>query len=223
MGKGAFFALCSPGRSAVGTLRFAHPTPDRFHGNARPGLVQAARLDAAVVIVRCRSSQNVDKRWHMSIFINNIDQRFSPGAVAEITAINAAPFTPTVPPAPEQSPGLFRFLAAAGSNGLHIWSRRAYEQDVVVGSGFFRKRFLLNGPKAIHRVLIENASNYVRTPATIRILGPITGRGLFLSEGEEWRHQRRTIAPALAPRVIPMLAQHIVTSAQETIARLAGK
>jgi hypothetical protein len=89
---------------------------------------------------------------------------------------------------------------------LQIWPRRAYEQDVVVNSGFGRKRFLLNSPKAIHRVLVENASNYARTPATIRILGPITGNGLLLSEGEEWRHQRRTIAPALAPRVMPMLA-----------------
>ena len=40
------------------------------------------------------------------------------------------------------------------------------------------------------------------------------------AEGEEWRHQRRTIAPALAPRVMPMLARHVVGAAGETIARL---
>ena len=43
---------------------------------------------------------------------------------------------------------------------------------------------------------------------------------MFLAEGEEWRHQRRTIAPALAPRVMPMLARHVVGAAGETIARL---
>jgi unspecific monooxygenase len=42
------------------------------------------------------------------------------------------------------------------------------------------------------------------------------------SNGEDWRHQRRTIAPALAPRVMPMLARHVASAAQETIARLAA-
>jgi cytochrome P450 len=83
-----------------------------------------------------------------------------------------------------------------------------------------RKRFVLNSPDAIHHLLVDNIANYRRTSATIRILRPIIGDGLFLAEGEEWRHQRRTIAPALAPRVMPMLARHVVGAAGETIARL---
>ena len=59
---------------------------------------------------------------------------------------------------------------------------------------------LLNTPATIHRVLVENTDGYRRTPASIRILRTVVGKGLILSEGEEWRHQRRTIAPALAPR-----------------------
>jgi unspecific monooxygenase len=55
----------------------------------------------------------------------------------------------------------------------------------------------------------------------VRILRPITGQGLLLSEGEDWRLQRRTVAPALAPRVIPMLARHIASVTQETVGRLA--
>ena len=65
---------------------------------------------------------------------------------------------------------------------------------------------LINTPEAIHRVLVENTGNYRRTPAAIRILRPVTGYGVLLSEGDSWRHQRRTIAPSMAPRVIPMLA-----------------
>src|SRR6516164_6249873 len=96
-------------------------------------------------------------------------------------------FTPPVPPVSDTDQGLFWFFAAVRSNGLQIWPRRAYEQDVLVNSRFGRKRFLLNSPKAIHRVLVENPSNYRRTPATIRILRPVTGDGLLLSEGEDWR------------------------------------
>ena len=40
------------------------------------------------------------------------------------------------------------------------------------------------------RVLFDNHTNYRRSPTTIRILRPLLGRGLFLSEGDDWRHQR---------------------------------
>ena len=79
---------------------------------------------------------------------------------------------------------------------------------------------LVNAPEAIRRVLVDNPGNYRRSPASIRILRPITGNGLLLSEGEAWRHQRRIIAPALAPRVMPMLARHIVETAQSQIASI---
>ncbi len=37
------------------------------------------------------------------------------------------------------------------------------------------------------------------------MLAPLVGNGLLLSEGAAWRHQRRTIAPLLAPRSMPVL------------------
>jgi unspecific monooxygenase len=114
----------------------------------------------------------------------------------------------------------YRFLKAIRTNALEIFPRAAYQDDVVVQSFLGRKRFVLNSPDAIHHVLIDNIGNYRRTSATIRILRPIIGDGLFIAEGEDWRHQRRTIAPALAPRVMPMLARHVVGAAGETIARL---
>ncbi len=69
-------------------------------------------------------------------------------------------------------------------------------------------------------MLVDNPGNYRRTPAAIRILRPITGDGVLLSEGDSWRHQRRTIAPSMAPRLIPMLARHIAGVAEETVASL---
>src|SRR5208283_189294 len=63
--------------------------------------------------------------------------------------------------------------------------------------------------------------NYRRSPASIRILRPITGEGLLLSEGDDWKLQRRTVAPALAPRVMSMLARHIVATTDAALARLA--
>lgn len=124
------------------------------------------------------------------------------------------------PPATEL--GMFQFFRAMRTNSLQIWSAAAYEQEVRVGRSRLsgRLRVLINGPDAIHRVLVENTANYGRTPIFMRILGPIVGNGLLLSEGDDWRHQRRTMAPAMAPRVLPMLARHVASASAETLTRL---
>ncbi len=136
----------------------------------------------------------------------------------------AAPaYTPPRPAYPAAQPGPRQFLRAARTNALLIWPEAAYERDVLLGRPFGRTQMLVNAPEAIHRVLVENPGNYRRTPATDRILRPIAGDGLLLSEGEDWRHQRRTIAPAMAPRVIPILARHIAAAAAETVAALRAR
>ena len=129
-------------------------------------------------------------------------------------------FVPPRPAAPIEEPGLYRFLIAVRTNALQIWSESAYEQDVVVGSALGRTRLLINAPDAIHRVLVDNTANYCRTSATIRILRPIVGEGR--SSAKAGRHQRLTIAAAMAPRVVPMMARHVSLAAAETMAQLAA-
>lgn len=131
---------------------------------------------------------------------------------------------PPVPPRPARPLSLPGFLRAVRTNALTIWPAAAYEQDSTVRGFLGRTNVLLNAPAAIHHVLVGNPGNYRRSPATIRILRPITGEGLLLSEGETWKLQRRTIAPALAPRVMPMLAGHVVTATEAAFDRLdAGR
>jgi cytochrome P450 len=135
----------------------------------------------------------------------------------------ASTAVPPHPPLPGQELSFFGFLRAVRTNALTMWTEAAYQEDVVVRRFLGRSQMLLNAPDAIHRVLVDNPANYRRSPASIRVLRPITGIGLLLSEGEEWRHQRRTIAPALAPRNMPLLAQHVVTCSQAALATLAAQ
>jgi cytochrome P450 len=136
----------------------------------------------------------------------------------------ATKLIPPRPPIPPQELGLLPFLRAIRTNALTMWTERAYQDDILVRRFLSRTNILVNAPDAIHRVLVDNHANYRRSPASIRILRPITGEnGLLLSEGEAWRLQRRTIAPALAPRVMPMLARHIVTTTSDVLAMLAAK
>ena len=130
---------------------------------------------------------------------------------------------PPTPPRPRADPGLRDFLRAARTNALGLWPEAAYEQDVHVTRFLGRTTLLLNAPEAIHRVLVANPGNYRRSPASIRILRPLTGAGLLLAEGEAWRLQRRTIAPALGPRMLPLLARHVIAAVGETVAALRAR
>jgi unspecific monooxygenase len=112
---------------------------------------------------------------------------------------------------------------ALGENALLAFPSEAFEEEVVVRSFFGRRQIILSRPAGIHHILVDNPANYRRTGATIRMLRPLVGRGLLLSEGEDWRHQRRTVAPALAPRTIPMLTRHIARASGSLVERLADR
>jgi unspecific monooxygenase len=129
--------------------------------------------------------------------------------------------TPPCLPVPERPLSIPGFLRAMRVNALTMWPDSAYDEDIQFRSLFGRPYVLINAPEAIHHVLVDNPENYTRSPASIRILRPLVGNGLLLSKGESWRLQRRTIAPSLAPRVMPLLARHVLACAEEAIVRLS--
>ena len=124
--------------------------------------------------------------------------------------------------AQQGAPSGFRIARALRDNALLAFPPEAFEEEVIVRSFLGRKRIILNRPSAIHHILVENPGNYGRTAATIRMLRPLLGSGLLLSEGEAWKYQRRTLAPAFAPRTIPLLAGHVARSADAAVVELAA-
>lgn len=127
------------------------------------------------------------------------------------------------PPMPTGRRSQIEAIRTLRRNPLEMWGPQAFEQPVLEGRLLGRQRLLLNSPPAIRHVLLDAHEDYVRSPITRRLLRPILGQGLLLAEGAAWRHQRRTIAPAFAPRVMPMLARHIAAGAEEAVAALASR
>ena len=120
-------------------------------------------------------------------------------------------------------PGALGMIRILQRNALEMWGRRAYERRAIVGSFLGRVQVLMNDPEGIAHVLVRNAANYQRPQISRRVLAPLIGEGLLLSEGAAWRHQRRTIAPILAPRSMPVLATHIAVAADECLERVRGQ
>lgn len=131
-------------------------------------------------------------------------------------------FTPPRPDVSGPPPRGFALLRALRTNVLHLWPREAYEQDSLTQSFLGRPLVLLNAPDAIRRVLVENDENYRRSRIRGRLLRPVAGEGLLVTEGQVWKHQRRTAAPAFTPRGMGNLARHVAAAAQEGVGELAG-
>src|ERR1700721_4661675 len=132
---------------------------------------------------------------------------------------------PLVPPSPPRAPGtmnMFGRMAAMRQSVIATWGQRAYEEEIIQGRFFGHGSFILNTPDAIRHVLVDNYENYTRTPPGIRVLRPVLGEGLLISEGRAWKHQRRTLAPAFTPRAVVTLIPHMIAATDETIAKLAA-
>ena len=137
--------------------------------------------------------------------------------MSETSASFPVPFA-----APERQS--WRAIASGlGSNALASFPARAFDELAVTRSFVGRQQIILSDPAAIRHVLIENAENYRRTAATVRLLGPVVGDGMLLSDGEDWRSQRRAAAPAFAPRTMPVVAGHAARAGERLVHDLASQ
>src|SRR5438045_3711529 len=115
-------------------------------------------------------------------------------------------------PIASSAPSRLSWRMVAGAlrgDALAAFPPEAFEEEVVVQRFLGRQHILLQRPRAIHHILVDNPQNYTRLPAVYRVLRPMFGRGLFLSAGEDWRSQRREVAPAFAPRMVNVSAPRV--------------
>lgn len=132
-------------------------------------------------------------------------------------------FIPPAPLLPTRLRSLPETFLVLRRNPLELWGPPAYALDIAEGRFLGRQQMLLNAPEAIRHVLVSNPGNYRRTKAARAVLQPILGEGLLLAEGEAWRHQRRVVAPAFAPRAMPVLADHVLACCEAAEAALAAR
>ena len=126
------------------------------------------------------------------------------------------------PPSDPTQAGWRQITRGLRGNALDIFPPEAFEEWVVRRRFMGRERIILSEPQAIRHVLVDNPENYRRPPGTVRVLRPVLGAGLLLAEGEDWRRQRHALAPAFAPRTLPLVARHAARAAERCAGRLAA-
>src|SRR5258706_7516901 len=116
--------------------------------------------------------------------------------------LNRPLFRPPAP-APRKAPlNLFKLLGVLSDNPLEAWTEAHFEQAFVRDGLPFMPAVVLSDPDAIKHVLLDNAANYRKDDLLLRILSPGLGQGLLTVEGEQWRRQRRAVAPMFARKTI---------------------
>jgi cytochrome P450 len=112
---------------------------------------------------------------------------------------------------------LFGHAQALRSDRLRLFesARRAgpLTQMRLLGRSFV----VLNTPQAAYELLVEQGKATRKSPGLRLLLSHLGGEGLFMSEGELWRRQRRLMAPLFQPANLSRYAQ-VMTQAADTAA-----
>ena len=96
-------------------------------------------------------------------------------------------------------------------NPIEGFGPMAYNQPIVSVPNFGKKLHVITDPEGMMQVLALEAKKFTKTAIDARILGPATKEGLLSVHGDQWKRQRRAVAPMFAKRhmadLAPMITQ----------------
>ncbi|MBC7810561.1 MAG: cytochrome P450 [Burkholderiales bacterium] len=100
--------------------------------------------------------------------------------------------------------------------GVMVNTARDYGDIAVIPFGPFRL-WLLSNPDLFHQVLVSDSAKFKKSTRQRNALGDIIGNGIFLSEGDFWKRQRRLVAPAFHTKRIGAYADVMVNRTQQML------
>ena len=104
-----------------------------------------------------------------------------------------------IPPKPAGRPrrvSLWRYWRLFRQDILSAQPEHLYRAKMAEFRSPFFRSFLVNEPSLVREVLNERPGDFPKSRRVTRGLAPLLGRSVFVTDGAEWRHQRRIIDPA---------------------------
>src|SRR5712672_1469912 len=126
------------------------------------------------------------------------------------------------PPAPNPQPrplgpvGLIRTLRR---NPLECWATQHFERPIVAGGLPIGHVLLVHEPHAIRHILLDSAPNYRKDRLQRRVLSAGLSEGVLSAEGEQWRLQRRVLAPIFARKAVMDFTSAMMEAAEALLNR----
>ncbi|HXW28054.1 MAG TPA: cytochrome P450 [Xanthobacteraceae bacterium] len=126
------------------------------------------------------------------------------------------------PPAPQprvRPLGPIALIGALWKNPLEVWTQAHFEQPLVTANLAIGQATVVSAPAAVRRVLLDNAANYQKDTLQRRMMSAALSNGLLMAEGEQWRTQRRALAPLFARRAVISFAPAMAQAAAALVKR----
>lgn len=118
------------------------------------------------------------------------------------------------------APPVIGSVRAMRRNPLSLIERVA---DECGGIGGFRIGpqlvAVVSDPAVVHEILVDRSDDFIRGRIQQRVIGPVLGNGLLVSEGELHAKQRKLVLPHFIPRRI---GRHVDVIAREAERRIAA-
>lgn len=106
-------------------------------------------------------------------------------------------------------------------NPIEGFGPLAYRQPITSMRTMGVQMHVITDPKGMNTVLGKYADHFTKTPIDARILGPATKEGLLSVHGEQWKRQRRAVAPMFRHRHMSDLAPAVTDVIHGFKAKLA--
>ncbi|WP_299983441.1 cytochrome P450 [uncultured Ruegeria sp.] len=127
------------------------------------------------------------------------------------------------PPKPTPRPdkvSLWRYLRLFRQDLLSAQPQRLYRAWMAEFRTPFFRSYLINQPDLIRNVLKDRPDAFPKSNRISEGLRPLLGRSVFLTNGAEWRRQRRIIDPAFEGGRLKDTFPAMVAAAQACVDRL---
>lgn len=128
-----------------------------------------------------------------------------------------------IPPKPASSEGktgLLHYLRSFRHDLLSALPARLYRAWMAEFRAGPIHSFVCNDPDLVKLVLQERPDDFPKSDRLREGLAPLLGRSVFVTNGEEWQHQRRIIDPAFEGGRLREIFPHIREAAQSAVTRL---
>lgn len=140
------------------------------------------------------------------------------------------PFTPPYPTPLRKKPGLVRrFYLGWFKSWVDMLYDRAYSMKLGVTHLPGGRAFMVNEMPLVEKVL-GDAGEFPKHQMVHDMLSPMIGSSVFVSNGEEWAHQRAMVNPAFVhtnlKRVFPLMAaatHDLIVRMRECVAKADGR
>ncbi|MGX0902853.1 cytochrome P450 [Roseovarius sp. MBR-79] len=130
---------------------------------------------------------------------------------------------PPKPPARAARVSLWRYMRLFRDDILSAQPARLYRAWMAEFRTPFFRSYLCNDPALIDLVLKERPGDFPKSERVSEGLRPLLGRSVFVTNGAEWRRQRRIIDPAFEGGRLRDTFPAMVAAGQGAVARLAGR